>query len=209
MAAETTPISRSIQRLDLLCLPAELRNQIWKHTLSGMIFEVYSWPSYNIKKIATRILNRQKNFLSLLMTCRQIHIEANLSPFKFNAFRFKSEDAIPAFLDRFDASKREAITEIHMVTWRAMYMVESSSYFPKGVLEVLTLRSLPGLRRLCVEVRLKSNRRGWEHARCDNRDAEVALVEKGLRDRLTQENGCIEVVFVRSFYATVAASHVL
>ncbi|KAL5404406.1 hypothetical protein PMIN04_012604, partial [Paraphaeosphaeria minitans] len=145
-----------VKEPSLLYLPAELRNRIWMHTLSGMVFEVHCWVSYGVNSFSTRILNRQKNFLGLLRTCRRIYAEARLIPFKFNAFRIKTDQGLHAFLNGLEATKREAITDIHLVTWRAMHMVERLSDVPQPVLDKLALARLPGLKKLYVDVRIKS-----------------------------------------------------
>ena len=193
----------------LLCLPAELRNQIWKHTLSGMVFEVYCWPSHEAKKVATRVLNRQKNFLSLLGTCRKVHGEAKLFPFKFNAFRIKSDQGLLAFVDTFEAAKREAIAEIHLVTWKAMHMVERWSDIPQLMPGNLALARLPGLKILCIDVRIKSYCRDCKRGRCDGCDPELGLLEKHLAEYVEKGNERIELVLKRTCYASMAALQVL
>lgn len=193
----------------LLCLPAELRNQIWKHTLSGVVFEVYCWPSHEAKKVATRVLNRQKNFLSLLGTCRQVHGEAKLFPFKFNAFHIRKEQALSAFLDRFETPKREAIAEVHLATWRAMYMVENLNYFPTPLPDILVPSRLPGLKKLCVEVRVKSDCQDCRHGYCNSCNTELGMAEEHLLEHVARENRSVEVVFRRTFYASIAALRVL
>ncbi|KAH8696876.1 hypothetical protein GQ44DRAFT_733555 [Phaeosphaeriaceae sp. PMI808] len=207
--AETTLPSVPVQRPALLCLPAELRNQIWKCALSGTVFEVYCWPSYSAEKIATRILNRQKNFLSLLRACHQIYDEAKLFPFTFNAFRIKSEEGYSKFLERFDTQKREAIAEVHLVTFRAKHMVDGLGYFPKPITHMLALQKLPGLRRLCLEVRVKANCRGCRPERCDSCNPGVELAENHVKEYIAKQNERIEVLFKRLYYASVVASQVL
>jgi hypothetical protein len=155
MTSKDSTLSGLTPRLSLLLLPAELRIQIWNCTLGGMVFDVYSWPSCDTK-LSTRILNRQKNFLSLLRTCHQIYSEARLLPFKTNAFRIKNEVGIPAFVDTFEVIEREAIAELHLVTLGAKYMTESLSYFSKNMPAILALQRLPELKKLCIEVRSKS-----------------------------------------------------
>ncbi|OAL42815.1 hypothetical protein IQ07DRAFT_667264 [Pyrenochaeta sp. DS3sAY3a] len=210
MAAPDATLSKDpVQRLYLLSLPAELRNQIWKHTLGGTVFEVYCWPSYDTRKIASRILNRQKNFLSLLRTFHQIYSEARLFPFNSNAFRIKSEDGIPAFLNKFEASEREAIAELHLVTLGAARMVEGLSYFPKTMPDLLALQRFPGLRRLCIEVRMKSGCRCCRLGHCNSWSPDIGLVEKNLREHVAKENPRVEVVFRRSLFASLSASQAL
>ncbi|KAF9729785.1 hypothetical protein PMIN01_11718 [Paraphaeosphaeria minitans] len=198
-----------VKESSLLCLPAELRSLVWMHTLGGMVFEVHCWVSYGVNSFATRILNRQKNFLSLLRTCRRIHAEARLIPFMFNAFRIKSEQGLHAFVDTFEAAKREAIAEIHLVTWRAVHMVERLSDIPQPVPDNLALAQLPGLRKLCVDVRIKSNCRDCKRGRCDRCDPELGLLEKHLMEYVEKGDERIELVLKRTCYASVAALQVL
>jgi hypothetical protein len=208
MTSEDSTLSGLTPRLSLLLLPAELRIQIWKCTLGGMVFDVYSWPSCDVKKISTRILNRQKNFLSLLRACHQIYSEARLLPFKTNAFRIKNEDGIPAFIDKFKVIEREAIAELHLVTLGVKYMAESLSYFPKSMPAMLVLQRLPGLRKLCIEVRTKSYCRYCSLGYCNSCIPDLEFVEKNLMEHVAKESSRVEVMFRHTFYASLAAARV-
>ena len=196
----------------LLCLPAELRNMIWEYVLGGNIFEVHSWFSYSRGRTMTKVLNQKKNSLSLLRTCWQIYSEARLFPYRFNGFRIKNEDTIAPWLSGFEAFKLKTITEIHLVTWRAGRMLEGSSFFPNRMPDVLPLRQLPGLRRLCIEVRLQRNRARCKKAVCgicEDCDAELVQSEKELKRHVFNQNKQIKVVFTRVSFATMAALRVL
>ncbi|KAF9730154.1 hypothetical protein PMIN01_12087 [Paraphaeosphaeria minitans] len=198
-----------VKESSLLCLPAELRSLVWMHTLGGMVFEVHCWVSYGVNSFATRILNRQKNFLGLLRTCRRIYAEAKLTPFKFNAFRIKTDQGLHALLNGLEATKREVITEIHLVTWRALHMVERLSDVPQPVSDNLALARLPGLRKLYVDVRIKSICRDCRRGRCERCDPELGLLERHLVEYVKKGNERIELVLERTCYASVAALQVL
>lgn len=207
MAALDTPLfGGTVKGPSVLCLPAELRNLTWVHTLSGMEFEVYCWPSCGVKSIATRVLNRQKNFLSLLRT---YHAAARLIRFKFNAFRIKSDQGLLAFVDTFEAAKREAIAGIHLVTWKAMHMVERWSDIPQFMPDNLALARLPGLKILCIDVRIKSYWRDCKRGRCDGCDPELGLLVKYLAEYVEKGDERIELVLKRTCHASMAALQVL
>jgi hypothetical protein len=206
---ETATSSRSIQQVSLLGLPAELRNEIWKLALGGRIFEVYCWPSYCPKRMATMILNRCKNFSCLLRTCRQIYHEARLIPLAYNGFRLRNEDGLIPWLDTFDKCKQEAIAEIHIVTWRAVHMVEGLGWSLKQVSDVLPLQRLSGLERLVVEVRTKSSCKACRQDLCTNCEPRLELTEARLKGFVASHSERVDVVFRRQPFATIAASQVL
>lgn len=136
----------------LLSLPAELRNIIWAHVLGG--------TTYNIKcelriPWGTTIKNTtvQENSLALLRTCRQIYSETRLIPFRLNTFHFKSEEAFKPWLAKFDKTQQAAITEVHLVTWKAKHMVERRGFAPRKLADVFPIETFVGLKWIHVEVR--------------------------------------------------------
>jgi hypothetical protein len=208
-ATETATSNQPVQQAPLLCLPAELRNEIWKLILGGTTFEVYCWPSYCPKKMTTRILNRRKNFSGLLRTCRQIYREALLFPLTQNGFRFKNEDGLGPWFDTFDRSKQKAIAEVHLVTWKAAHMVEGVNWSLKKIQDVLPLQRLSGLERLYVEVRTKSSCKACRQDLCEVCEPRLNLAEAQLREFVVNYNGRVDVVFRRHSFATVAGLQVL
>jgi hypothetical protein len=129
----------------LLRLPAELSLKIYDYTLSGDIFDVHCWRQYARFGFATRIFKRRKNFSALLAVCHQIYAETRLLPFRLNTFRFRSHDAFIPWLKQFDLDQREAIREVHLVTWMAKCMVEGEGYRSRQLKDVFPVNSLPGL----------------------------------------------------------------
>jgi hypothetical protein len=198
----------SSQQAHLLRLPAELRNIIWGYALGSNTFDIHCWFSYSRERIITKVLNRQKNFLSLLRTCRQIYSEAHLLPYRFNGFRIRNEDAIIPWLNGLERSRLNTITEIHLVTWRARRMLEGTTFFPKPMTDVIPLQRLPSLRRLCVEVRVQRSGQLCKQRACGTChacDAELLQSEEQLRSYVTNQNKKVEVIFERVIFATVAA----
>jgi hypothetical protein len=62
----------------LLKLLAELRNKLYTYVLGREIFEIYCWRQYTPFSFATRIVQKQKNFLALLAVCHQLYAETRL-----------------------------------------------------------------------------------------------------------------------------------
>jgi hypothetical protein len=173
----------------LLALPAELRESIWKLALGGQIFAIHCRPSYKRGRVATRVLNGQKNYASLLRVCYQIYIETKLVPFQQNAFRIRSEDALSLWFGRLQPWAQQAIAEVHLVTWRAVHMVEGLMVFPRPLSKTLDLRKLPGLQRVCIEVRSKVG---------DLQSGDsLAIAEERLKQRIKKQHEHVQLVFER------------
>jgi hypothetical protein len=190
----------SKMRSAFLSVPAEVRNQIYAYTLSGEVFSIYCWRRYTPFGIATRILRKETNFLALLAVCQQIHAETRLLPFQLNAFRFKSQDAFKSWLDTFTADQREAMQEVHIVTWMARHMVEGQSWVSKPLDTVFPVDALVGLRR--VEVEVRTNGRIGDCIkdgcfRCEEHGDEAGLEEEKLRDWLVGRKSGVKVTFKR------------
>jgi hypothetical protein len=190
----------SNQSSAFLRLPAEVRNQIYAYILSGEAFSIHCWRRYAPFGIATRILRKQKNFLALLAVCHQIHAETRLLPFQLNAFRFKSQDAFKSWLDKFGRDQKEAIQEVHIVTWMARHMVEGESWMSKSLDAVFPVDSLFGLRR--VEVEVRTNGRMGDCIRdgcfqCSEHGDEAGLEEERFRGWLVGHRSGIKVTFER------------
>lgn len=81
----------------LLRIPTELRDEIYDFALGYQIFDIYCWRRPPVG-FTTRILQKSKDFLALLATCHQIHLETHLRPFRLNAFRIKSIEAMRCWL---------------------------------------------------------------------------------------------------------------
>jgi len=180
----------------LLRLPAEIRNEIYAHALSGEIFEIHCWRRYTPFSFVTRIIRKQKNFLALMAVCTQLHEETRLLPFMLNAFQFKSQDAFQPWLNKFRPDQQEAIQEVHVVTWMARHMVEGEGWCSKALNDVLPVAALRGLKRVLVEAR--HNGRTLECPRevcvgCELHGGDVALEEKRCEQWLSE---CIEGVQV-------------
>jgi hypothetical protein len=179
-----------------LSLPAEVRNQIYAYTLSGEVFSIHCWRRYTPFGIATRILRKEKNFLALLAVCQRIHAETCLLPFRLNAFRFKSQDAFKSWLGKFAADQREAIQEVHIVTWMARHMVEGESWMSKPLNAIFPVDALVGLRRVEVEVRTNGRKGDCIKDgcfRCEEHGAEAGLEEDKFQEWLM---GCSKEVKV-------------
>lgn len=205
----TVEQSHTSDSLHLLCLPFEIRAIIWQRALGGIVFDVCCWPSYSPEKIATRVTNSQRYHCSLLRTCKQIHSEAHESLIRCNGFRFKNEDAIVPWLERFDSPKRMAIAEVHLVTWRATNMVEGHSSSYKPLMDVLPLESLLGLKRLHIEVRTKRSCRSCWHDCCKSCDTDLELAEARLLAAVAGGRTCAIVSYSRQCFASFAAAIVL
>jgi hypothetical protein len=184
-----------VLQTQLLRLPAELRVQIWKYALGGKMFEVYCWPSYNYHKNPTRVLNRERNCLSLLRTCRQIYQEARLIPFTSNRFRIKNESGFQTWLDELDTSQQEAIAELHLVTLGAMQMVGHLYYVPKLLPTTQIIQRLPGLRKLCIEIRSQSNCPSCRKGVCEKCTPEETRAKERSMQHISNANKRIDVVF--------------
>jgi hypothetical protein len=183
-----------------LSLPAEVRNQIYAYTLSGEIFSIHCWRRYTPFGIATRILRKENNFLALLAVCQRIHAETRLLPFRSNAFRFKSQDAIKSWLGKFAADQREAIQEVHIVTWMARHMVEGESWMSKPLNAVFPVDALVGLRRVEVEVRTNGRQGDCINDgcfRCEEHCDEVGIEEDKFREWLMGYSKGVKVAFKR------------
>jgi len=75
----------------LLCLPAELRNEIWGYVLGGNTLKFYEPISLHndfVRHSKLMLYPGQKNMLSLLQVCRQIYAGACPMPYTLNTFRF-------------------------------------------------------------------------------------------------------------------------
>jgi hypothetical protein len=186
------------QSSTFLLMPAEIRNEIYTHTLSGEVFNIHCWRHYTPFGIATRILRKQKYFLALLAVCHQIHDETRLLPFRLNAFRFKSQDAFKSWLDKFALDQQEAIHEVHIVTWMARHMVEGEGWMSKPLDTVFPVDSLSGLRRVEVEMRVNGRIKDCVKdgcPRCEEHGDELTLEEKRFREWLVGRRGGLRVRF--------------
>jgi hypothetical protein len=181
----------------LLVLPAELRLQIWTLALGGHRFQIYCWPSYNRQRVGTSVLNRQRNFASLLRVCRQIYYEARLLPLQHNAFRIRSEDAMNVWFEKLEPWAQQAVAEVHLVTWRATHMIEGLNVLPRQISDSLNLRQLSGLKRMYIEVCWKGG----------DRDSEENLnnSECRLRRSIKGQNEGMHIVFRRSSFSSIAS----
>ncbi|KAF2622721.1 hypothetical protein BU25DRAFT_204842 [Macroventuria anomochaeta] len=183
----------------LVSLPAELRNIIWALVLGEKTFDIkcevrIPWGT------TTTNLTIQKHYLSLLRTCRQIHSETRLLPFKLNIFQFKSEDAFKPWLNKFDQAQRAAITEVRLMTWKAKHMVESSGFVPRRLGDVFPVEMCAGLRKVRVEVRYTGVVREcgkWECGGNELEDRDWAEQEGRLRLRWTRRDPRLVVSFER------------
>jgi hypothetical protein len=82
----------------LLCLPAEIRLQIWEHALGGNRIIPASYLSGHKREhklfypsriyLRAEPLENIRAFLNLLRVCRQIHRESHLLPFSSNVFEY-------------------------------------------------------------------------------------------------------------------------
>jgi hypothetical protein len=192
-----TSASSPVSQIQLIRLPVELRVQIWKYALGGKIFEVYCWPSYKHHKSATEVLNREKNCLSLLRTCDQIYQEARLIPFTSNCFRIKNEHGFQTWLDEFDTPKQEAIAELHVVTWGVMQMVGHLDYVSELLPKTQTIQRLPGLRKLCIEIRSQYSCPSCRKCVCEKCTPEETRAKERSIQHISNGNKRIDVVFKR------------
>jgi hypothetical protein len=126
----------------LLKLLAELRNKLYTYVLGREIFEIYCWRQYTPFSFATRIVQKQKNFLALLAVCHQLYAETRLLPFILNAFHFKSQDASQPWLKKSSIDQEQAIREVHIVTRMARHMVEGEGWFSKPLSTVFPVDML-------------------------------------------------------------------
>jgi hypothetical protein len=204
--AGATSASSPVSRIQLIRLPAELRVQIWKYALGGKMFEVYCWPSYNYHKTATRVLNRERNCLSLLRTCHQIYQEARLIPFTSNGFRIKNEYGFQTWLDEFDKPKQEAIAELHLVTWGAMQMVGQLDFVPDLLPNTPIVQRLPGLRKLCIEIRSQYTCLSCRKGVCEKCMPEETRAKERSIQHISNGNKRIDVVFKHSSCISSTAS---
>lgn len=183
-----------------LRLPAELRSQIYTYTLSGEIFDIYCWRRYTPFGFATRILKKRRNFLALLAVCRQLYSETRLLPFQLNAFRFKSQDAFHSWLEKFSLHQREAIREVHLVTWMARHMAEGEGWKTRSLDAVFPVEILPGLG--IVEVEVRGNGRVRDCAKegclgCEEHGEEASFEEEKFASWLVSCRVGVKVGFER------------
>ncbi|KZM21894.1 DNA binding [Ascochyta rabiei] len=185
----------TLKATTLLALPAELRNIIWALVLGDTTFDVKCKVQIPWGTTITNI-TAQTNSLALLRTCRQIHSETRLLPFRLNKFRFSSEDAFKPWLSKFAKTQQAAITEVHLVTWKARHMVESRGFVPRRVGDVFPIEKFEGLRTLRVEVRYTGVVRECDKWSCDGselEDTDCTEQEGRLRLRWAKRDPCLVV----------------
>ncbi|KAF9699458.1 hypothetical protein EKO04_002099 [Ascochyta lentis] len=183
----------------LLALPAELRNIIWALVLGDKTYDIKCKVQIPWGTAITNV-TAQANNLALLRTCRQIHSETRLLPFRLNAFRFTSEDAFKPWLSKFDKAQQTAIMEVQLVTWKAKHMVESKGFAPRRLGDVFPIEKFEGLRTLRVEVRYTSVIRDCDKWSCDGselEDADCTEQEGRLRLRWATHDPHLVVKFER------------
>jgi hypothetical protein len=111
------------QNSPLLCLPAELRNQIY-----GYVFRPDTWAS--VFRTNTWSVNRTGHAythdlvtvfgkptrpqLALLLACRQIYHETHLLPFILNRFTILDNSNMFAFLAKLNSAQKAAITRLEV-----------------------------------------------------------------------------------------------
>jgi len=125
----------------LLQMPPEIRNMIYTYVFKGL-----NWRIYKTKWSIER-LERRRNDLALLGTCRQISAETALLPFvlgrfDFRWFKFSTESGIGLF-KTISAAQLGAIQSISR-----FYLSTTESELRRN-LNILTV--LPNLR--CIELR--------------------------------------------------------
>jgi hypothetical protein len=184
----------------LLSLPAELRNIIYTHVLSGQTYAITSTTV--IPWLTTSVTNTTTSpyALALLSTNRQIHAETRLLPFALNTFQFNSEDAFAPWVAKFDKEQCKAIAWVRLVTWKARYMVERKGWLPKRVADVFPVEAFGGLRGVVVEVRFNQGVGEGEKWACGGselEDGEWEEQEGRLRLRWGREVVGLEVRFER------------
>jgi hypothetical protein len=88
----------------LLRLPGEVREKIWKFTLGG----------HDIGYLLGVVLKLPKNFLALLLVCRQIYTEAKFYPLKENCFEYTISKYwdFEAWVASLDAARLTHLTRI-------------------------------------------------------------------------------------------------
>jgi hypothetical protein len=192
---EATSAPSPVLQTPLLRLPAELRVQIWKYALGGKMYQVYCWPSDNYHKNPTRVLNSERNYLSLLRTCRQIYQEARLIPFTSNCFRIKNEAGFQTWLDELDTPQQEAIAELHLVTLGVMQMVGHLYHVPKLSPNTPIIQRLPGLRKLCIEIGSQYTCPSCRKGLCEKYTPEATRAKERSRQHISNGNKRIDVVF--------------
>ncbi|KAJ4341965.1 hypothetical protein N0V95_007061 [Ascochyta clinopodiicola] len=193
------PQVATLKTATLLALPAELRNIIWALVLGDTTFDIKCKVQIPWGTAITNV-TAQKNSLALLRTCRQIHSETRLLPFRLNKFRFSSEDAFKPWLGKFNKAQQTAITEVYLVTWKAKYMVESRGFVPRRLGDVFPIDKFEGLRVLRVEVRYTGVVRDCDKWACGGselEDADCTEQEGRLRLRWAKHDPRLVVKFER------------
>lgn len=140
-------------------LPAELRNQIYEHTLGGLRFLIEMSRDNKkciFNKYSTGVINRYveryalSNVLGLTAVCRQLHTETHLLPFRPNDFAGWSKSFTQA-IDRSYLSPRQMNT-----IRKARLVLEISDVFGSStpdppVIKISTIR--PHLLKLAIRFR--------------------------------------------------------
>jgi len=153
----------------LLKLPAELRNQIYAEVIRETLYPFsrccphQRCCCYGIKESSLGFLSLR--CIGLLITCRQITMEANLLQFELNCFGcFTSPSMLHKFLRKV-SSRRQTVTSLRLMldlsfsAWNTMYQWDKLAVI------------LPGLER--VEVELRKPRYGTTMLRFEGRKARV------------------------------------
>lgn len=98
--------------------------------------------------------------------------------------------------------QREAIREVHLVTWMGKCMVEGESWQPVCLKDVFPVKGLPGLRRVKIEARGKSRERDCVEdwcTGCEEHTDEGVVDDGGLKEWLLESVPGVEVTFRRVF----------
>lgn len=153
---------RTNSETPLLCLPPEVRNQIWGYALGGNVFDVvpcYIDESTYLCKPSAQSLPRTN--IALLSVCRQIYAETALLPYKLNAFRFATKQEF-GWVENLHQVQRALIPEIRLVT-NCVYcgVAVRHADFPMKSIRLpddLRMTLFPGLDKVVIE---DQNTRRW------------------------------------------------
>jgi hypothetical protein len=127
---------------------------------------------------------------------RQVYAETCIVPFQSNAFRFEAQDCFD-WMHRLIKVQRDAIREIHIVTWRAQrfYGWIQGASFDSELPNAIYMRNFHGLKRVVVEVR---EEHGGAVPTGAVDEVEVEKAQEKIKRKVRAESGEVEVTFVRS-----------
>ncbi|KAJ4345396.1 uncharacterized protein N0V89_011526 [Didymosphaeria variabile] len=158
----------------LLQLPGEVRNSIYHYVFANEVLRQTrtgpDWRSPNMKFLPPlsfhdrqnpRRPRDQRNWLSLVLVCRQLYVEARILPFQQNAFSITRLRHICPLLRTMHPEQREKITEIQLevdfVGFDSQCRTIMAGY-PEHAVEELDLQNyllsflLPSVKRIEVVV---------------------------------------------------------